>query len=211
MRSMSWSIVGMGTLRHHHHHHQTDSHGVHKTDSALLAKLAFLAVMVLFTTIQWRVDPFIDAQANRCEFILLICTPMVIMTQMPAFQEDEVEGYVNGVLSACILLPIPLLLFYCLTLIRWAMGGAEAAAELNRHLNGGDAPNDSGYDSGATDAPPDRRPDFAAMQSNSGYDEMPGTPSSLSPKSHSPKSHSEGAGPADTGNGAKLEMTAQTQ
>jgi len=150
--------------------------------SELLAKLAFLTVIMLFATIQWRVDPFAHSQGNRVEFILLVSTPIVIMALMPAFQEDEVADYVSVVLTTCILLPIPLVLYYIFDLIRWAMGGNKGASELANHLN---------------ELADPVRPDFVGMQSNSaysGYDEMPGTPTSLTPKSHSPKSRSEGGG-----------------
>lgn len=43
---------------------------------------------------------------------MLIQRPLVIVTQMPAFQESDVRAYVATVLSLLILLPIPLIMLF---------------------------------------------------------------------------------------------------
>merc|ERR1712241_347698 len=86
---------------------------------------------------------------------------------MPAFQVDG-GNYVSVVLTACILIPIPLVSYYIISLIRWAMSGSTAITELEQQLNENGNP-------GA------EQPDFVEMQSRSQYDEMPGTPSANTP------------------------------
>lgn len=66
--------------------------------------------------------PFPFSQ-NQGEFLLLLCLPIVIMTQLPTFQEDAVYVFVSVVLSLLILLPIPMTIFYVGRVMRRALSG----------------------------------------------------------------------------------------
>jgi len=80
--------------------------------SAVLAKLGFMFVIAMFTWIQWRYQPFVSKEANHVEFTLLCSLPIMILTQMPAFQSEDVYVSVSVVISLLILLPIPLVLMF---------------------------------------------------------------------------------------------------
>ena len=55
------------------------------------------------------------------EFVLLMCVPVVIMTQMPSFQDDGLPFIVAFALSAIIIFPVILVGFFLVRLMRGIM------------------------------------------------------------------------------------------
>ena len=48
--------------------------------TTIVGKMLFLAVIIGFICIQWKVDPFVVEQANQLEFVLLCCLPFVMLS-----------------------------------------------------------------------------------------------------------------------------------
>merc|ERR1712126_46688 len=82
-----------------------------------MGKLVFLFVMMCFIGIQWKMSPFDSVIVNRAEFILLSAIPIMIMAQMPALEHLL---FVSVVRSFLVLLPVPLITWYCLRVITMA-------------------------------------------------------------------------------------------
>jgi len=85
-------------------------------------KLVFLFVMMAFVWIQWNTRPFLTAEANQLEFILLCLLPVVIMAPNISGTDEA-----SVILSILVLFPIPILLFFMwrTASIEWSQVTAE--------------------------------------------------------------------------------------
>jgi len=101
--------------------------------SSPFGKLIFLFVMISFTVLQWRTDPFSNKASNQAEFILLCALPMVIVTQFDSFQVDSLDTTVEVVLSILILFPVPLFCFFWGRVLHKGFVGYSAAKELEEN------------------------------------------------------------------------------
>jgi len=99
--------------------------------SAVISKMFFMCIMILFAVLQWQVEPFANHEGNHTEFILLCTLPLVIVTQMPSYTSDSsLETIVIIALSLFILLPIPMAMFYLVRVVHRGYDGWNRRTEM---------------------------------------------------------------------------------
>ena len=83
--------------------------------SGMVNESLFLSVVLLFSTTQWRLFPFVSNEANITEGVLLCGLMIVISSQI--LMESSDEMFFSVQLTAMVLLPFALLMYFVLRLL----------------------------------------------------------------------------------------------
>ena len=81
------------------------------SEQSIAGNIVLIFVMTVFLYLQYLHNPFISHQANKMEFILLVCSVLIMVLRLsltPGIDND----IMNIIISALILLPFVLIIYY---------------------------------------------------------------------------------------------------
>eukprot|EP01083_Nonionella_stella_P062972 163702_1 len=81
-------------------------------------RLAFVSIIIFCMYLQHTYNPFVIEEANQVEFILLCCFLFIVLSQFPSITFQLNEWVISVVISILVILPIPLFVYYVVTVIK---------------------------------------------------------------------------------------------
>ena len=83
----------------------------------IIVKCIFIVIIIFFSFLQYVHNPFINHQANKMEFILIMSFMFMVVIQLP-FNPALDTNVLNMITSLLILYPFILIIYYTLVLIK---------------------------------------------------------------------------------------------